>query len=88
MAQLRAQIAAMQAKIEASRQAEKIARIEDQIVRFLQSSTGDFERGAPGAESTLRRAVERIESEDAKRHLPRADDGAAARRDRQTARAH
>ena len=70
MALLRAQIAAMQAKTEAARQAEKIARIEDQIVRFMQSSAGDFERGAPGAESTLRRAVERIESEEAKRYLP------------------
>ena len=70
MAQLRAQIAAMLAKTEAARQAEKIARIEDQVVRFMQSSAGDFERGAPGAESTLRRAVERIESEEAKRYLP------------------
>jgi hypothetical protein len=70
MAQLRAQIAEMQAKIEAARQAEKIARIEEQIVRFIGTSTRDFERGAPGAESMLRGAVERIESEEAKRHLP------------------
>ena len=70
MAQLRAQIAEMQAKAEAARQAEKIARIEDQIVRFMRSSATDFERGGPEAESMLRRAVERIESEEAKRHLP------------------
>ena len=70
MAQLRAQIAEMQAKAEAARQAEKIARIEDQIVRFMRSSASDFERGGPEAESMLRRALERIESEEAKRHLP------------------
>lgn len=70
MAQLKAQIAEMQAKVEASRQAEKIARIEDQIVRFMRSSASDHERGVPGAESMLRRAVERIESEEAKRYLP------------------
>jgi hypothetical protein len=70
MAQLRAQIAELQAKIDKSREAEKIARIEEQIVRFTQQSASDFERGGPEAESMLRRAVERIGSEDAKRYLP------------------
>lgn len=70
MTQLRAQVAELQAKIEGSLQAEKVARIEEQIVRFLGTSTRDFERSLHLAEENLRRAVERIESEEAKRFLP------------------
>lgn len=69
---LKALTAGLQAKIAAGRQAEAIARIEEQIVRFTRQCESDFQRGAHSAGDMLRRAAGRLASEDAKRLLPAA----------------
>ena len=70
MARLRAQVAEMKAKTEAGRNAEKIARLEEQVTRFIRSAQGHFDERPWMSESQLKVAAERLESADAKRTLP------------------
>jgi hypothetical protein len=70
MARLRAQVAELQAKTEAGRNAEKVARLEEQLSRFMGSSESHVDQRPWMAESTLKLAVQRIESGDAKQTLP------------------
>jgi hypothetical protein len=70
MARLRAQVAEMQARMEAGRTAEKIARLEEQVGRFLRSAEGHFGERPWMSESQLKHALERLESEEVKRTLP------------------
>src|SRR5688572_3805754 len=69
-ARLRTQVGELQAKIADGRKAEKIARLEEQISRFMGSSETHMSERPWMAESTLKLAADRIESDDAKRTLP------------------
>ena len=72
MARLRAQVADIQAKTQAGRNAEKIGRIEEQVTRFLRSAEDNFDERPWTSESRLKLATERLESDEVKRILPSA----------------
>jgi len=70
MAKLRAQVAELRAKMEGGRQAEKIGRMEEQFTRFLGSAQSHVDERPWMAESSLKLAIARIESDEVKRTLP------------------
>ena len=68
---LRAQAAELQTKVDAALHAEKIARVEEQVGRYLRQAESDLSHNTRDTQDLLRHAREKLDSDDARKLLPR-----------------